>query len=236
MRTMIRTTILFASTLLLTTTAWSQSSRPYNDRPSSFRLSYGEFTPEGNSTYFRTRQADFFGSSNDFEDDRFGAAYIRTVNERWGYIINGHAWEGAQTTSFRDFIDGQGDDIFHTANLEIIDLGAGIVFYPIRRNAVVAPYFAGGLAVYGYKLTETGDFIDFETDDLAVFSGSFSDSGDTIGFFWIIGLEIPLGPRLAVFGEYNWTYARTDLTTDFVSFGEIDLGGEELALGLSFRF
>ena len=62
------------------------------------------------------------------------------------------------------------------------------------------------------------------------------DSGDTIGFFWTIGLEIPLGPRLAVFGEYNWTYARTDLTTDFVSFGEIDLGGEELALGLSFRF
>lgn len=236
MRRTIRATILFAVALLSTTAAWSQSSRPYNDKPSSFRLSYGEFTPDGNSIYFRTREGDFFGSAKDFEDDRFGAAYSHTVSERWGYLFNGHIREGEQTTSFRDFIDDRGNDIFHTTTLEVYDFGAGIIFYPLRRNAIVAPYLAGGLAIYGYDLTETGDFIDFETDDLAVFSGSFNSTGTTIGWFWTVGLEIPLGSSFAVFGEYNWTYASTKLEGDFRDFGTIDLGGEELAVGLSYRF
>ncbi len=236
MRRMIRTTILFTVTLLLAAAAWSQSSRPYNDKPSSFRLSYGEFTPDGSSVYWRTRETDFFGSAKDFEDDRFGATYSRTITERWGYLFNGHVWEGQQNTSFRDFVDVEGNDIFHTTTLEVVDFGTGFVFYPLRRNAIVAPYLAGGFALYLYDLREDGDFIDFETDDLEIFNGTFRDSGSTIGWFWTVGLEIPIGRTLAVFGEYNWTYASTKLGGDFGEFGTLDLGGEELALGLSFRF
>jgi opacity protein-like surface antigen len=238
MSTTLRTTILFALTLLLTTTAWSQSSRPYNDKPNSLRLSYGDFTPDGRSVYWRTRERDFFGSAKDFEDDRFGATVSRTVSERWGYLFNGHVWEGQQSTSFRDrdYIDDQGDDIFHTATVEVIDFGAGVVFYPLRRNAIVAPYIAGGFALYLYDLREAGDFIDFETDGLEIFTGAFRDSGETVGWFWTVGLEIPIGPAFAVFGEYNWTYASTKLEGDFREFGTFDLGGEGLALGLSFRF
>ena len=226
----------FAIATFFGASAWADSSRPFNYKPNAVKLSFGEFELDGGSQYWRTRREDFFGSEKNFTDDRWGLEYSRMVTERWGYLFNGHLWEGQQTTSFRDYVDNSGNDIFHETTLEIFEAGAGFVFYPFRRNTIVAPYIGGGLALVAYDLEERGDFVDFEDTALPIFSGTFRDSGSTLGWFWTAGVDIPIGSSIALFGQYTWTDASATLGSDFAGFGTIELGGEELGFGVSYRF
>jgi len=227
-----RVAVLVALLLILAATA--ASAAPYNYKPNSLRFRYGDFELDGDSVYWRTREADFFGSTSDFDDDRLGVTFTHMRSERWGVMFTASAHEGQQTTSFIDFVDFDGSDIFHTTTLETSDIGVGIVYYILRRDAIVAPYVGAGGGFYFYDLREEGDFIDFDTFD--IFSGSFTGSGDTFGLWAIVGLEIPITTSFSIFGEARWHDATADLEDDFRDFGEIDLGGRELTVGASFRF
>jgi len=208
--------------------------RPYNEKPNTVRLRFGSFELDGGSRYWYTRERDFFGGVDDFDDDRWGVDYIRMLNERWGALVSASSFEGRQTTAFRDFVDDFGNDIFHTTTLEITDLSGGLLLFPWRRNRIVAPYIGAGLGYYAYDLAEDGDFIDFDTFD--IFSGRFTSSGETIGWFWLVGLEVPITGGFSVFGEYRWHDVDTELRDDFRDFGILDMGGDEASLGVSFRF
>ena len=228
-----RALILIPIALLALSSA--ASARPYNESPNSLKIRFGEFELDGDSVYWQTRREDFFGSESAFDDDRLGVDYTRMLTERWGVIFGLGVHEGQQTTAYRDFGEGPDDaDIEHTTDLETTNLSAGMVFYPFRRSATVAPYFGGGLGIYSYDLTESGDFVDLDTFD--IFEGTFVGSGETLGGFFLIGLEVPLTSSFSIFGEARWHVAKADLEEDFADFGKIDLGGRELSAGVSFRF
>ena len=232
---MLRNPRVWILTLLaLAVAASAASARPYNYKPNSLRLRFGELQLDGESVYWRTREQDFFGSAAAFDDDIGGVDYTRMLSERWGVIISASDYQGSQTTAFRDFVDQNGLDIEHTATLEIEELSAGIVLYLLRRDAIVAPYIGAGAGIYSYDLAEVGDFIDFDTLD--VFEGSFHGDGNALGIFFLVGLEIPVTPAFSIFGEARWRDSNEDLEQDFATFGEIDLGGREISLGAAFRF
>lgn len=216
------------------------SARPYNSSPNSLKFRYGEFELDGDSIYWQTRREDFFGSESAFDDDRLGVDFTRMVSERLGVMVSVSQHDGQQTTAFRDFVDDLGADIEHTTDLETADLSAGMVFYLLRRDAIVAPYIGAGLGIYFYDLTESGDFIDFDTFAICsgscIFEGTFTGQGEALGLFFLVGIEVPVTASFSIFGEARWHDARADLEGDFHDFGEIDLGGKELSFGISFRF
>jgi hypothetical protein len=234
MRSSLRFTTILASLILVTTLPAMAAGRPYNDKPNVFRFHVGQFEPDGDSVYWRTREADFTGNAGDFEDTVFGADYIKMLNERWGAMFTINSFEGESTEAFLDFVDDFGSDILHTTTLETQSLGAGIVYHFLRRGAPVVPYAGFGLAIYGYDLSESGDFIDF--DDFSIFSGTFVDSGETLGAFALVGVDVRLSDELSFFGEARWDAAEADLEGDFRGFGDIDLGGRRLSAGVSYRF
>jgi opacity protein-like surface antigen len=214
--------------------AAAQRRRPYNPEPNSLRLRVGEFAPAGESQYWEQREIDFTGSTGDFDDTIFGVDYTRMLSERFGIIASGSLYEASTTAAFLDFEDDFGNDIVHETSLDITQLNLGILFHILRRDAVVSPYVGGGLGLYGYDLEESGDFIDFDTFD--IFSGTFSADGNAFGGFFLLGLEIPLSENVGIFAEGRWHSVEDELDGDFEGFGDIDLGGRELAAGVSFRF
>lgn len=229
-----RTIVLFMLALVPTATAAAAAGRPYNDKPNSLHLRTGDFDLDGHSIYWRIREADFFGSVADFDDRRIGGTYTRMLTERWGALVTASRFEGQQTTSFRDFVGPLGGEILHTTTLEVSDIGVGGVFYLFRRDARVAPYVGAGLGVYSYDLREEGEFIDFDTFDL--FLGSFRGTGEEVGVFWLVGVEVPITSGFSIFGEARWHDVQADLNDDFFDFGEIDLSGQEISFGAAFRF
>jgi hypothetical protein len=214
--------------------AAAQRRRPYNDNPNTLRLRVGEFSLEGDSQYWDQREFDFTGSVDDFDDTIFGVDYTRMLSERFGVLVSGSIYEGSNRAAFIDFEDDFGGDISHRTSLDITQLDLGVVFHLLRRDAVVSPYVGGGIGFYGYDLEESGDFIDFDTFD--IFEGTFTAEGNAVGGFFLLGLEVPLGEQFGVFAEGRWHSVNDELGDDFEDFGDIDLGGRELAAGVSFRF
>jgi hypothetical protein len=225
---------LAAAVLTAVVPAAAQTSRPYNAYPNTIKFRVGIFQPYGDSQYWDQREIDFTGDEDDFEDTIFGVDYTYMFTERFGVLVSGSYYEGGNTAAFLDFEDDLGNDIEHETTLEITQFDVGMVYHLLRRDAVVSPYLGGGIGFYGYRLEESGDFIDFS--DFDIFSGTFDASGNTVGGFFLAGLEVPLGNQFALFGEARWDWAGDELDDDFDEFGDIDLSGAQLVGGIAFRF
>jgi outer membrane protein W len=234
LRRFVALLMVAAGVAVAATPASAQTSRPYNDFPNGLRLRIGLFEPNGDSQYWDQREVDFTGDEGDFQDTIFGLDYTHMLTERLGVLVSGSYYEGGNTAAFLDFEDDFGNDIVHDTTLEITSLDLGLVYHLLRRDATVSPYVGGGIGFYGYDLEESGDFIDFGTFD--IFNGTFDASGNTVGGFFLAGLEIPITPQFGVFGEARWDWASDQLEDDFRDFGDIDLSGGQFAGGVSFRF
>ncbi|MFQ5349488.1 MAG: outer membrane protein, partial [Thermoanaerobaculia bacterium] len=140
------------------------------------------------------------------------------------------AWEAEVAQQYRDFVDPAGSGIFHTTSFELTSLEAGLIWNLTRRGATVSPYVGIGGGYYDWTLTEDGEFIDFT--DLSIFDARFTDTGDTFGWFWVAGVEVPVADSWRVFAEGRWTEMSDDLTGDFEGLGTLDLGGRTIAFGV----
>ncbi|MEE2778170.1 MAG: hypothetical protein VYE73_15565 [Acidobacteriota bacterium] len=229
------TTLLAGCLIVLSAAAASAQTRvPYNDNPNSFRIRSGEFRPDGNSIYWEQREIDFFGTADDWEDSSWGVDFQHRWSEHLGFRIGFNNWDGGVRTSFRDFVDDDDFEIEHDASLDVDRLDFGIVWYPIRASRRLAPYVGGGFSFAEYALEERGDFIDFGTFDVTEERVFTEDN--TMGWFWVAGLEVGLAEHVAAFGEARWYAVDDSLRNGFREFGNLDLGGRDLSAGLAFRW
>jgi hypothetical protein len=202
----------------------------------SLRLRLGVFTPDGDSQYFTDAERDFHGQASDFEDAVGGADYRYDFGGRVGLMISGDVYEGTWDRSYRGFEDNFGNEIEHTATLEIDSLTAGIVVDLAPERAPVVPYVGAGGGAYVYRLEESGDFIDFDSPGQPIFSADLSAEGTTFGYYLLAGLEVPIGPYFSVFGEARWDSAEDELSEDLEGLGELDLSGRRILGGVSWSF
>jgi opacity protein-like surface antigen len=205
---------------------------PYGGDGSTFRLRFGEFTPNGDNDYWIDKRIDFTGDEDDFADDLIAVDYLHPVTARMSFLVSAANWEAAAAQEYAEFTDPNGGGIFHTTSFTVDSLQAGLVWYLTSRRATVAPYVGVGAGYYDWTLTEEGEFIDFA--DLSIFRDRFTDSGDTFGWFWVAGIEVPLAESWRVFAEGRWSEMEDDLSGDFEGLGNLDLGGSTLAFGVGF--
>lgn len=203
---------------------------PYGSDGGTFRLRFGEFTPSGDDDYWIDVRNDFTGDEDDFGDDLLAVDYIHPLGPRMSFMVSASTWEADVAQQYRDFEDPSGAGIFHTTSFELNSLEGGLIWNLTDRNATVSPYIGVGGGYYDWTLTEDGEFIDFT--DLSIFDARFTDSGDTFGWFWVAGLEVPLADTWRVFAEGRWTAMDDDLSGDFEGLGTLDLGGRTIAFGV----
>ncbi len=201
-----------------------------------FRISAGLFEPEGDSEYWRGNTSDFTGETSDFEDVVGGLEYVHELRGGLRLLVGGTVFEGSTEQAYRDFEDGQGGDIVHDTTLSMATATAALAVRLAPRRSPVIPYLGVGVGLYSWNLEESGDFIDFGAQPLEIFTDTFEDEGVVAGWFWLAGLEVPVGSSLSVFAQGRWHHAEDDLEDDFSDLGKIDLGGRELTAGLTWRF
>lgn len=232
--------VLMAFFLCAAAPGWAQPNRyrshPYDQSDGSFHLRVGLFQPDGDSAYWNDKGRDFTGNIDDFENVSIGGDYLWSFSPRLGLLVSGSYFQGDSTNSYRDFEDNFGNRIRHDTTLEISSLTAGLRLQLAGSGAPVIPYVAAGGGLYFWRLEEDGDFIDFGTNPLDIFNARLESDGAAPGFFALVGLEVPVGRSLALFGEGRWTQADDELEGDFEDFGKIDLSGREFAAGLSWSF
>lgn len=212
------------------------SARGHVGEDNILRFQLSALTPRGHGDYWTDKQLDFTGRPNDLEDGAFTVDYQRRVTARLAIMASASAYQGSTDQSYLRYTDSLGNDITHTTTFERDDLTLGLVFFPLGRDAVLVPYVGAGLGIYGWRLEESGDFINFNTTPPHVISDRFRSDGNAFGHYWLAGLEVPLGWNWALFAEGRWTRADDQLNQDFGGFGTLDLSSKQVGVGVSWSF
>lgn len=204
----------------------------------SFRIRLGQFQPDANSGYWNDSFDAFTGSASEFDDISYGADFMLGLGPRSSLMFSGDYYDSSVSQSYRDYVDGFGSPIVHTTKVEVASATAAYVLNFAGRGASVVPYAGIGGGVYDWSLEESGDFIDFGVQPLEIFTDTFRDSNTTLGWFWLAGVDVPLGPRWSIFAEGRWQFVDQDLEGDFATLSNrsFDLSGRHLYGGFAWRF
>jgi opacity protein-like surface antigen len=203
----------------------------------NIRLRIGGFEPEGDSEYWRDKEADFTGEASELEDVSVGIDYRVDVSRHFGLMFSGTLFEGEMGQAYREFVDSEGADIRHVTRLELASATVGGVFHLTGPEAVVRPYVGAGGGIYSWRLEEDGEFIDFTPPPPVIFDATLEASGTAFGYYLLGGVEVPVGRHWSFFAEGRWHRVDDDLEDDFEDdFGKIDLSGTDLGAGISWRF
>jgi opacity protein-like surface antigen len=228
--------VLGALIAALPSLAAAGTDRGHWGETQALRLHLGEFTPRGDSEYWTDKEIDFSGSADDFAGGIIRLEYLRYLGERLGLLASGGYYEGSSHQFYLDFVDESGRDITHRTALDVGSVTVGLLAHPFGRDKVVSPYVGVGAGFYSWRLRESGDFIDFGPVPPEIFTDSFRSNGTTFGWYYQVGLEVPVARNFAVEAEARWERADAELEDDFQGFGNLDLSGRALTLGVSWSF
>jgi hypothetical protein len=138
-------------------------------------------------------------------------------------------------TIYDEFVRPDGTEIEQELKLRIVPITATVRVLPLGRSGVIQPYVGGGIGIYSWRYSETGDFIDFTTPRRDIFNASYAESGTSIGPVAVFGARFLLG-NATVGGEIRYQKAEGDLDTrDFLG-PKIDLGGFHYLATFGIRF
>ncbi len=142
-------------------------------------------------------------------------------------------YQHAVPTVYTDLVNQNGTEIEQTLKLRIVPFTATIRLLPFGNDQPIQPYIGAGVGVYGWRYSETGQFVDRQNN---VFTGNFVGSGAATGPTILGGVRVPIGPAGVGF-EIRYQSAQGTLPTDQGFAGTtIDLGGYNYLLTMNFRF
>jgi hypothetical protein len=210
-----------------------------NWKPGDFgavRFRLGLYHPQGNSKYWDDKFEGFTGDIANFKDTTWGMDFLWRLSPSSGLLFSGSFFEGRTNQAYRDWVDGDGNEISHTTRLGEWDMTAAFYFQPGGRRGKVAPYFALGGGFMWWELRENGWFIDFNDPNLPVVPADYRDRGTALVAFALAGLEIPLSWSWSFVAEGRYKWAEDELGGEFADAGTLDLSGYEVTAGFGWNF
>jgi len=141
-------------------------------------------------------------------------------------------------TVYLDFQNANGTEIEQSLKLRVVPFTATVRFLPMGRHNGIEPYIGGGVGVFSFRYSETGEFL---ATDSSIFRGNFVGSGSATGPVILGGVRVPIG-LVGIGGELRYQSAEGKLPTDQGFAGSskgtptIDLGGITYAFMVNFRF
>jgi hypothetical protein len=215
-------------------------------RPPTFsltvRATHGALRADGDVYDFMTDQLTL--ERGDFAGQGFGIEAAIAAHERVDLVLAVSRVQSAERSEFREFIGEDDLPIGQTTKLLRVPATMGLRLYPLGRGralsmhawvpARITPYLQGGAGLQWYRLTQEGDFVDYET--LNIFHDELRSSGSSVTAQVGGGADYWVTPRIALNGDVRYGWGSADLDATFPGFSEIDLSGYQASIGLSFRF
>ena len=138
-------------------------------------------------------------------------------------------------TIYDEFVRPDGTEIEQELKLRIIPITGTVRLLPLGRHNAFQPYVGGGIGIFNWRYSETGDFIDFTLPGRPIFRESYVNSGTTLGPVAVFGARF-VGGRGTIGGEIRWQKADGDLDENDFLGPKIDLGGFHYVVTFGVRF
>jgi hypothetical protein len=169
---------------------------------------------------------------SDFNSATFGGEYLVGLGDKFEAGLGINYQQKSVPSIYADIINTNGSEIEQTLKLRIVPFTATVRFLPLGHGSV-QPYVGGGVGVFGFRYSETGEFVDAKN---VIFRGNFVGSGSATGPVVLGGVRAPLG-GVGLGFELKWQFAEGDLPASENFAGpKIDLGGVSYTFSVNFRF
>jgi hypothetical protein len=223
--------------LLLACSALVVAARPATAQQ-TLNFSVGYFTPRGEDARIagdvlnQNRNFQVF-DVREFSGASVGAEWLLPI----GQFLEGGAGISLSRrtvpTVYEDFVDDDGTEIDSDMRLRILPVAFTLRVLPLGQSSPVQPYFGGGVGVFNWRYSESGEFVDFGARN-EIFRDQFAANGNRIGAVAIAGIRFA-GDAVSAGGEIRYHKAEADLDNRFAG-SKLDLGGWVYNVTLGFRF
>lgn len=219
--------------LLSADTAFAQQQRLLNFNFGLFAVRGEDARVEGDALV-ANRDLYLFDFS-DFNSGSVGAEYLVSLGE---YLDAGAGigfTSRSVDTIYERFERPDRTEIEQTLKLRVVPMTATVRILPMGRSGIFQPYVGGGIGIYNWRYSETGDFIDFSVPGREIFRESYTATGTSLGPVAVFGARFPIG-NATIGGEVRYQKAAGDLDErDFLG-PKIDLGGIHYSATVGFRW
>ncbi len=186
----------------------------------------------GNSAFLSTLDESRGIDAHEFRNVTVGGEWLPRLGDFFEAGLGLGYYQRTVPTVYTRLVNANGSEIEQDLKLRIVPFTATIRFLPFGR-APIEPYIGGGVGVYAWRYTESGQFVDTRNN---IFTGTFTASGSATGPVILGGVRIPIGP-VGVGGEIRWQGGSGDLPRDQDFAGsKIDLGGVNYLFVISVKF
>ena len=243
-----------AAASLLALVAFSPVGAQSNGKGFLFKKPVGSFSFRGgyavanaSSGVFEDATSQLTLNKGDFSSFDWGGDISYSVGGRADLVFDIEYMTTTKNSEFRKWTDNNDQPIEQSTKFRRLPLTIGLRYYITDRGRSVsqfayipskfAPYIGiGGGAMY-YRFSQDGDFVDFNTDNLAIFGATIEDTGWTPTANGSAGFEYNVGPWLALTTEARYQWARATLDPkQFEGYDKIDLTGFAGTVGFRVRF
>ena len=209
----------------------------------SVNFTFGAFTParedarsrsDGRSDDVLVNNLNVFAFDiNDFDSVTFGGEWLVALGSHAEAGLGLGLYSDSVDSVYRDLVNEDFSEIEQEFKLRIVPFTATFRFLPLGRNAAVQPYIGGGIGLFRWRYTETGEFVDF---DSTIFRDTYVGEGWSTGPVILGGVRFPLG-SWDIGGEIRYQDAEGKLPADQGFSGtKIDLKGFNYLLTFNVRF
>lgn len=214
-------------------------------RPSAtLSIRAGAGQPSANSDVFDFVSKDLTVGRSDFLGAAFMADISVPLSQRLELQFSGGTSGRRANSEYRGFVDNNDLPIEQQTTFRRVPLAVGLKWnlLPAGRQisrlawvpSRIVPYVAAGGGTMYYQFRQSGDFIDFETND--VFSSKLTSSGWGALGYGAAGATFNVNRSVGLITELRYDVSNASLGGDFGGFDPISLSGVGVTAGLQFRF
>jgi hypothetical protein len=181
-----------------------------------------------------------------FDVDDFNGA---TVGGEWLVALGEYFEAGAGVgfsrrtvpSVYADFVDTDGSEIEQDFRLRLVPVSFTVRVLPLGQSSGFQPYVGGGLGIFSWRYSETGEFLDFGGRQPVIFREQYVASGSATGPIALGGIRFA-GSSVSAGAEIRYQGADTALEEDFAPLApasnpfRLDLGGWTYQFTVGYRF
>lgn len=205
----------------------------------SVNFTIGAFTPRAEDGRSRddvlVNNLDFLAFNiKDFNGVTFGGEWLTGLGNNLEAGLGVSFYQRSTPTVYSEFVNANGNNIEQDIKLRVVPFTATVRFLPLgHSNNGIEPYVGGGVGVFNWRYSETGEFL---ATDRSIFRDSFVSTGNATGPVILGGVRFPVG-AWGIGGEIRYQHAEGDLplAQDF-SGTKIDLSGFTYNFTIHVRF
>jgi opacity protein-like surface antigen len=228
----------------------------------TFRLGY--FIPQANSDLWQIEFENMTFKKTDYQNTVFGFTYEHFLTREVSLIVGLDAYSQTRSGTYLDYVGlsfEEGEFAFpndyaadfypgHSFSVSITPIQIGLKLTPLGRKSGFIPYLGGGVSLYIWNARLVGDLVDFSDDSWVyddpdygeiqiypIYSVNARDETRfAVGFNGFAGFMIPFASRVALEGEFKYSYGKGSHGDAFPDFNKFDLGSYQISLGINYWF